>query len=341
MDCFVAIAPLRKPFAFVAGDDGTMMTPALPPLSDYESFQPWRADTSRWLPVALDIAHSHGLKTASPHIFTTGTNLVIGLGDELILKIFPPFLRDQFVSERASLTQLRGRLSIPIPEILFEGERDGWPYLVITRLSGIVGSDVWPMLPEDQKERVMGQIGATIADVQRAPPGALSNIEPRWARFMSGQIEGCRARHTRLGLPQKFLDGFDDLLRDAASLIPMDAPPVILTGEYIPENFLLSRDSNGWRLSGLFDFGDVMTGFGEYDLLGPSAFMAAGKKRRVLSLFEGFGYSSTDIDPAKKRRLMALLLLHRFSDPIRHIRIEGWQEQAADLVELQELLWPT
>ena len=67
---------------------------------------------------------------------------------------------------------------------------------------------------------------------------------------------------------------------------------MILTGEYIPENFLLSRDGSGWRLSGLIDFGDVMTGRGEYDLLGPSVFMAGGMPRRVRSLFEGFGYSA-------------------------------------------------
>jgi hygromycin-B 7''-O-kinase len=316
------------------------MTPALPALSDYEAFSTWRADPSRWLPIANDIAHGHGLKTASPHIFTTGTNLVLGLGDELILKIFPPFLRGQFVSEYAALTQLQGRLSIPIPEILFEGERDGWPYLVITRLTGIIGSEAWPGLSEDQKERVLGQIGAVIAEVQRAPLGELSRIEPGWQQFLPAQIAGCRARHTRLGLAQKFLDGFDDILRHAGALIPLDQP-VILTGEYIPENFLLSRDGNGWRLSGLFDFGDVMTGFGEYDLLGPSAFMAAGMKRRVRSLLEGYGYADADINPALKRRLMALLLLHRFSDPIRHIRIDGWQDKAADLVELQELLWPT
>jgi hygromycin-B 7''-O-kinase len=316
------------------------MTLSLPTLPNFEAFQAWRADQSRWLPLALDIAHSHGLKMAAPHVFTTGTNLVIGLGDELILKIFPPIHRDQFVSERASLTQLRGRLSIPIPDLLFEGERDGWPYLVITRLHGAIGSEVWPALPEDQKERVLTQIGATIAEVQRAPLGALSNIEPGWPQFISRQIEGCRARHTRLGLPAKFLDGFDDILRDAASLIALDRP-VILIGEYIPENFLLSQGGNGWHLAGLFDFGDVMTGFGEYDLLGPSAFMTSGMKRRVRSLFAGFGYSSADINPAMKRRLMALMLLHRASDPIRHIRIEGWQERAGDLVELQDLLWPT
>ena len=213
------------------------------PRSDDESFHTWRADQSRWLPIALDIAHSHGLKAAAPHVFTTGTNLVVGLGDELILKLFPPLLRGQFVSERASLRQFRGRLRLPIPEILFEGERDGWPYLIITRLSGVVGSEVWPKLPEDQKERVLAQIGATIAEVQRAPLGELAGIEPQWGAFMPRQIDGCRARHERLGMPRKFLDGFDDILRDAATLIPLDEPPVILTGEYIPENFLLSQEA--------------------------------------------------------------------------------------------------
>ena len=313
---------------------------SLPSLTSFEIFEAWRADPSQCLPVALDIARGHGLPHADPHVFSTGTNLVVGLDDGLILKVFPPFLRGQFESERISLAQLRGRLGVPIPEIVLEGERDRWPYLVITRLSGVLGTGAWPVLPEGQKERVLAQIGETIAQVQSAPVGDLARIEPGWPQFMAQQIAGCRVRHERLGLPQKFLDGLDDLLSDAEALVALDAPPVILTGEYIPENFLLSCDDGDWRLSGLIDFGDVMTGRGEYDLLGPSAFMTSGMPRRVRSLFEGFGYSGAAFDFTLKRRLMALLLLHRFSDPNRHICIEGWQDQASDLFQLQELLWP-
>jgi hypothetical protein len=163
----------------------------------------------------------------------------------------------------------------------------------------------------------------TIAEVQRASLGPLEQIEPRWDAFMRGQIDGCRARHERLGLPEKFLDGLDGLQRDATELIPMNAPPVILTGEYIPENFLLDCRNGAWRVAGLIDFGDVLTGWGEYDLLGPSAFMAAGQPRRVRSLFDGFGYSRGDVNFALKRRLMALMLLHRASDPVRHICIQA------------------
>lgn len=310
----------------------------LPGVTDAESFRAFRSASSRWLPIALDIAHSHGLDTGAPHVFATGTNLVVGLGEELILKIFPPLLSAQFVSERGSLMQLAGRLDLPIPAIVAEGMRDGWPYLVITRLAGTLGSEVWPHLPEDQKERLLRQIGATIASVQRAPLGELAAIEPRWDAFMRAQMQACRARHTRLGLAPKFLAGLDDLLRDAQALIPMDATPVILIGEYIPENFLLACRDDQWSLAGLFDFGDVLAGWRDYDLLGPSAFMAAGRPGRVKSLLEGFGYAKPDF--ALKRRLMALMLLHRASDLNAHICIEGWQDKANDLVELQELIWP-
>ncbi|RXH20538.1 aminoglycoside phosphotransferase family protein [Bradyrhizobium guangzhouense] len=309
----------------------------LPHFADAKSFRAFRFDPSQWLPIALDIARGHGLDIASPHVFATGTNLVVGLGDRLILKIFPPLLRTQFVSERGSLMQLNGRLDLPIPEIVAEGERDGWPYLVITLLSGTLGSEVWPHLPETQKQRVLRQIGETIASVQRAPLGPLAGLEPRWDAFMRAQMRGCRDRHTRLGLAPKFLAGLDDLLRDAARLIPMDAPPVILIGEYIPENFLLASRDDQWSLAGLFDFGDVRAGWRDYDLLGPSAFMSAGRPGRVRSLLEGFGYANPDF--ALKRRLMALMLLHHASDLNSHICIEGWQDKANDLVELQELIW--
>lgn len=312
----------------------------LPALTSVEDFRRWRADRARWLPAVADIARSHALPCQSIEAFATGTNLVVALNDRLILKLFPPMLRSQFVSEHATLAQLNGRLSMPIPEIAVKGEREQWSYLVITRLDGILGTEAWPLLPEDQKEHVLGQIGETIAQVQRAPIGELALLEPNWEQFIRKQIEGCRARHERLGLPQKYLTDLDDLVRQAPEFIPMNAAPVILTGEYIPENILLSCRFGDWNLSGLIDFGDVMTGWGEYDLLGPSAFMTAGKPRLVHSLLHGFGYSAADINEALTRRLLILMLLHRASDPVRHICIEGWQDQAETLADLERLLWP-
>src|ERR1700731_2294012 len=116
-----------------------------PSLPDTETFQAWRADASRCMPLALDIARSHGLPHGDPQLFATGTNLVVALDDGLILKIFPPMLRHQFRSEQISPTALHRRVSVPIPEIVLEGERDQWPYLVITRLHGVIGTQAWPI----------------------------------------------------------------------------------------------------------------------------------------------------------------------------------------------------
>jgi len=49
------------------------MTVPLPNFENFETFRIWRADPSQWLPVAIDIARSHGLACTTPHIFSTGT----------------------------------------------------------------------------------------------------------------------------------------------------------------------------------------------------------------------------------------------------------------------------
>jgi hygromycin-B 7''-O-kinase len=120
------------------------MTASLPNFTDYEPFRhfaPIRRNGCRWRstsPAAMDSPAQnlnilHGEPISS-----------LDLDETLILKIFPPFLRGQFVSERAASGAASRPLAVPIPEIVFEGERDQWPYLVITRVYGQLGSVVWP-----------------------------------------------------------------------------------------------------------------------------------------------------------------------------------------------------
>ena len=306
---------------------------------DAQGLAALRREPARWLPVALDIARTHGLPVTDPHVFAGGTNLVVGLGDEIVLKIFPPLLRHQFEAERLSLGLLQDRLSVDVPRIVAEGERERWPYLAMTRVQGATGEEVWLTLDDAAKERLIGRIGELIAEVQHVPPAGLVQLEPRWEPFIDAQIAGCRAHHERLGLPAKFLAGLDDYIGAAVPLIPRQISPVILTGEYIPENFILRREASGWQLAGLIDFGDVMTGWGPYDLLGPGVFMAEGRPERIRALLRGFGYDEGAQDGTLAHRLFALCLLHRYSNPLGQFRVEGWQ-QARTLQELERLIWP-
>ena len=185
---------------------------AFPALANAEAFQSWRANPALWRSTVAEILRGHVLPSGAPEAFPTGTNLVVALDERVILKVFPPFYRSQFLSERASLQQLHGRLEIAIPEILVEGEQDGWSYLAITRLEGVLGSVAWPLTSENEKDAILREIGEAIAQVQRAPLGPLADIEPRWPVFLTAQIAGCRARHERLGLPHRYLRELDEIL---------------------------------------------------------------------------------------------------------------------------------
>jgi hygromycin-B 7''-O-kinase len=312
---------------------------SFPAIADNEAFRLWRGDIQRWRPLVTAICLRERLPGGDPLSFSTGTNLVVALDDRLVLKVFPPIYRSQFKVERHTLSQLAGRLTVAIPAIVAVGEIDGWCYLCMTRLEGTVGSAVWPSLDAREKERLLFAIGETIAAVQAVPPGPIGDGEPGWQVFVERQMAHCVARHAAQGLSRRHLDDLAEILDDAPSRVALDGPAVILTGEYIPENFLLAERSGRFRISGLFDFGDVMTGPRDYDLLGPSAFMAAGQPELVRALVSGFGYAPGDIDEIWRNRLFTLMLLHRASD-LRNVAIRDWPQKVGHLGELADLIWP-
>ncbi|ANH04073.1 phosphotransferase [Shinella sp. HZN7] len=312
---------------------------SLPPIADEADFDRWMSRPDLWLPVVHHLAREASITAEILAQFDNSTNLVVNLDDRSILKLFPPIYRVQFDSERKTLRYLEGKMEIAIPLVEAEGECDGWGWLIITKLDGLVGSVAWPLLPEAEKQRVLEQIGRAISHLQTLPPGDLIGQKPSWQDFIEKQIDICLARHRHLGMPPAFLSDLRLLLADAPSVIPHDAPNVILTGDWIPQNILLSEDRGRWTLAGVIDFGDVMTGLGEYDLLAPTAFMCAGLHGRTQSLLRGFGIANGECDDAMRRRLLTLTFLHAESD-LRKIDIDGWQSRATTLFDLGEIIWP-
>lgn len=310
-----------------------------PDISDEEDFERWRSTSDHWLPIVIEIAQRANVDSVSPTSFKTGTNLVVDLNGAAILKIFPPIYATQFAVERIALRQLDGRLSVPIPQILAEGEDNGWSWLIITKLPGTVGSEVWPVLSEQERIAILGDIGRTIAEVQAVDPGELLKMQPAWPDFIKRQAEGCIERHGRQSLEASLLADLPALLHAAPSVLPADVEPVILTGEWIPENLLLTETSTGWKLAAVIDFGDVMTGWREYDLLGPSTFMCAGVPDRLQAFLEGYGVTAEDYDDAMRRRLTTLMMLHGASD-MRGIAIPNWKSSVRTLEDFENLIWP-
>src|SRR5512144_1114481 len=75
--------------------------------------------------------------------FASGSVPVFAVGDEHVVKLFPPAERSFFNTEVAALTRIDGRLSIPTPRPIATGERGQWSYVVMTRLSGCPLAEAW------------------------------------------------------------------------------------------------------------------------------------------------------------------------------------------------------
>ena len=300
----------------------------LPAKIDVRAFDTLHDDPTAWREVMESLALEHGSDTAAVRQETEGTVLVARLGSERVLKLYPPFLRDHFEFERAMLERLHGRLSMPTPRLLASGERDGWPFIVMTQLAGEPLTATWPAMHEPQRLALLAALGKLAAEVHALPVGDAATLAPHWPDFIAQQHARCAARQQRTGLPEHLLRLLPAFIEGP---LP-EGPAVLLTGEYSPMN-LFTLDG---RLAAMFDFGDGLVGPREYDLLGPLCFLAAGDAVRCAAFMGGYG---ARLDEALRPKLLRLLLLHRYSNLQAQIACEGWQ-LSGSFEELAARIWP-
>ena len=80
------------------------------------------------------------------------------------------------------------------------------------------------------------------------------------------------------------------------------------------EHLLVEPDGTGWRLSGLFDFEPAMRGAREYEFASIGLFVSGGDARALRCILRAYGYAEAQLDDALQYRLMAMALLHRYSN---------------------------
>ncbi len=303
-----------------------MRLATLPAPIGWADFDALHDNLSAWRVAIESLAAEHS--DAPVQQMETGSVLVALLGRSQVLKLYPPFLRDHYSFECAMLRRVGGCLSVPTPVLLKTGDREGWPWLLMTQLSGEPLTAVWPKLDEAACCELLHTLGALAAQVHAMPVGDMVQHAPAWPDFMAEQRARCPGRQQRTGLPPHLLHQLDQFLTGP---LP-EGPSVMLTGEYTPMNLLASDG----RLCGMFDFGDGLVGPREYDWLGPLAFLAAGHAPRCDAFFSGYG---VDPDPSQRLALMRLLLLHRYSNLQAQLAHPQWQA-ARSFEELTTLIWP-
>jgi hygromycin-B 7''-O-kinase len=282
------------------------------------AFETFHDAPQAWQPAMEALVRSQGW-TGDWRAAGEGTVLVALLGDAQVIKLFPPFLADHAHFEQGLLQRLQGRLSLPTPALLAQGEQAGWRWTRMTQLPGQLLLTRWPLMTEAQRLALLRRLGALAREVHALPVGEQAERAPAWQDFVARQRAQCAARQERTGLPAHFLAQLTAFME--GPLPAEGAPDVLLTGEYTPMNLLV--DEHG-ALSGMFDYGDGLVGNPSYDWLGPLCFLCSGVAARVQAWFDGLQQPL----PADPVPLLRLMLLHRYSHlPIQLAGLPGWQDE--------------
>ena len=283
----------------------------LPPADTEATFDAVGDDEELLRPGVEALLADLGVDPAAALRFATGSLPVYGT-DAVVLKLFPPVHVEEYPIEAAVVAALHGQLSIPTPRLLAAGERDGWGYVLMTRLAGESLEHVWDRLTTAERDRLADDLGRAVAELHAVPPPAVADWwPPDWAAFVAGQRANCADRQRARGLSEPWAAQIPAALQVD---LP-DEPPVLLHTEIMRQHLLVCPDpAGGWRFTGLFDFEPAMRGAREYEFVGIACFVAEGDARFLGRVLRAYGYRDEQLDESFRRRMTAWSLLHCYSN---------------------------
>jgi hygromycin-B 7''-O-kinase len=232
--------------------------------------------------------------------FTEGSLPVYAVGDDLVLKLYPPLYLAESTTERIVLEVLHGTL--PTPAVKDAGERDGWGWLLMERLPGQTLAEAWPELSTEDRGRLVRELGELLATLHAVDDPRLAVLDPAdWAEFVAAQRAKVVEHHRKTDLDDTWIAQIPAFL-DAVDL---GTPPVVpLHTEFMREHVMVADG----RITGVFDFEPAMRGAAEYDFVAVGLFVSRGDSDLLRRFLDGYGQP---IDP---RRCLAYALLHVYSN---------------------------
>jgi len=289
-----------------------------------------------WLNAAENICQRHSISHHSLQRAEGGEHIVFLVDDCFVIKIYTPF-RGGFEREKVALEFVQGKTNLPLPEILFEGEIETFNYLVLTQHAGVLMTrDVWLGLGKRKQIAVLSQLAGGLKQLHSHRAEA---IDFDWRKFTEHQAATVIERQKSSGVNGKILARLPGYLKESLPLLPKNTAPVFLHGDVHFGNLRLIETDGDWRISGLFDFADSLTGFHEYDFLAVGVLMIQGQGELQREFFRAYGYKESEIDETMRRRLMLLTILYETADLRRYaLRLKP---EAVDytLDELERAIW--
>ncbi|MFF2877945.1 aminoglycoside phosphotransferase family protein [Gottfriedia sp. NPDC057991] len=270
--------------------------------------------------------------------FSYGGNIVFSIDGEMVIKLYPSYVNDEFIKEKQVLGFLNGRtLSVDVPKLISTGQFEGWSYLIMSELKGTLLIDVFDELSFEEKKQIAFDLGKIIREIHDATISTKEYDQEHWKQFIMNQLEQVENHHRNNGMNDELFTQLTSYVEDNA--LQGKEQIVLLTGEYTPFNLIMNKVEDMWRFTGLIDFADCFVGDSKYDLLGPIAFMFYPFEGLNKIFLESYGYTNNELNEDLQIELMTYLLLHRFSNISFYQEKSEVAKKATTLRELENIFF--
>jgi hygromycin-B 7''-O-kinase len=269
-----------------------------------------------WQPALDQIMAEHQLVANPWTRAALGRNIVF-VSPTAVIKLGPPMWQGEMQREAAALSTVAGRLPVTTPTLLACGELDGWDYLVQAPLPGTNLHAIWAGLDSTARTALAEQHGALMAALHAIPAQDLSvHLAFDWQAMLGAQHAECVREMRRAGVADALVWQIEPYLEAT----PWHAePPVLLHGDLTHLNMLVAEQAEGWRITGLIDWGDVKLGPRTHEFISPGVHMYQGDAASLRAWFRSYGWTDHPTAARDQHQIMARAMLYYAEDFARLI----------------------
>lgn len=254
----------------------SMPPPQMETLSEYSARF---ADVEYWRPYALEVCKRHNLlPCAATRCNNPGTYPTFIVNNTWVIKFFGQRFNGLVaLGAEVDANHLLENRAIPVPALLIEGDlytdtnEWRWPYLVFNFVDGRSLGDVRDAMQPGDLLTLAVQLGSLVRTLHETDLRNAKVHRPTWdvyLEMLATHRADCGNRQRAwAALPERLIQQIPGYLSSNPSLADTTRAPVLLHADITADHALMQNDEQGWRITGLIDWGDAMVGDPAYELL--------------------------------------------------------------------------
>jgi aminoglycoside phosphotransferase len=261
------------------------------------------------------------------------------IGNETVIKIDPEIGRSERFSHELAVSQMEIP-NVATPRVLETGALEGRAWVILTRLEGSIGYNVWPGLDLDGRKKLTGELATALGHLQQfdVDESMLHAETKDWAQHIRQSFNRA-LRAVDAIVPGRVLTQSQGAFAQWAEALE-DRPRVLCHGDLWFGNILVDHQGS---LSGILDFDRMALAPADYELdmmlrfwrypwnFVPEQLEATYNDPLDIELMKPFvELCQGDLsDDALSARLSTLELVYRLNLVNRF----GWNDESAEMFE--------